>query len=446
MLTGRLGVSRFTIVTALDQLTAEGYLTTVAGSGTFVESIPNISVSKPHDGHRKRAKGKPFGKERALSRRSEELIWRSSLVSNKSAKYLHMSAPDHRIFPVQAWSKISKEVLTNIDPQTAYYRDTGEPSLLEQQIAAQVAVTRGIRCEPEEVVTTLGAHHAVSLLAELLLDPADTIAFEEPGMAAVRSIFLSYGCNVLPMHVDAHGADPATLPVRNVKLAFVTAAKQQPLTVSMPVKRKLELLQWASNNETIIIEDDLGSEFRYRGRPIPPLKAIDRSNRVIYIGAFSMSLLQTLRVGYMIMPRNLAARCRQLIRVRYRAMPQLTEQILARFIEDGHFSRHLHKARRIYAKRQTRLLEILHKNFSDIFEPPDFSAGFYSLCYFKDQSIDDRDILSRCNDRGLGVEHLSYYYREGQASKKALLIGFASSSEDELEMGATVLRSCFSGK
>ena len=437
----RLGVSRFTIVTAMDQLIAEGYLRTVSGSGTYVETIPNIPSSSPiavtqevnhaEDDH-----------IRLLSKRAQKLYWRDSISLNKSARYLHMSAPDHRLFPFQAWSKLTKEVLSNIESRVAYYRDTDEPSLLEQQIAAQVALSRGIRCDPEEVVTTFGAHHAVSLLTELLLDPSDTVGFEEPGMSAVRAIFQSHGCHVVPMTVDQFGADPSTLSEQNVKLAFVTAAKQQPLTIAMPAKRKLEILFWAAENGSIVIEDDLGSEFRYLGRPIPPLKAMDRDNRVIYIGAFSMSLLQTLRIGYMIMPRKLAIQCRRLIQVRYRAMPQLTEQILARFIEEGHFTRHLYKTHRIYAKRQERLLEILHDKFEEVFEPPQFSAGFYNLCYFSDPSIDENRLLTICNDRGLGIEQLSYYYRSKKSPKSGLLIGFASSTENEIEIGTTILRQC----
>lgn len=438
-LSNRLGVSRFTVVTALDQLVAEGYLKSVAGSGTFVEVIPNVSKSLPPTSIKNHDVTKSDGDLHLLSKLARGLTWRNSMVLNRDVKYLHMSAPDHRLFPFQTWTKLTREVFSNIDNQTAYYRDTSEPSPLERQISAQIFVSRGIRCDPEEVVTTFGAHHAVDLLTELFLDPEDTVAFEEPGMSAVRSIFQSKGCNVLPMYVDKSGANPSTLFNHDVKLAFVTAAKQQPLTIAMPVKRKLELLSWATEKGTIIVEDDLGSEFRYKGGPIPPLKAMDQGNNVIYIGAFSMSLLQTLRIGFMIMPRNLAEYCRRMIQVRYRSMPQVTEQVLARFIEDGHFSRHLHKTRRIYAKRQERLLEILQTKFQAIFEPPEFTAGFYSLCYFKDQSLDVDYILSQCNKHGLGVEQLSYYYRNKLPQKKGLLIGFASSTEEELEIGTGLL-------
>jgi GntR family transcriptional regulator/MocR family aminotransferase len=241
------------------------------------------------------------------------------------------------------------------------------------------------------------------------------------------------------MMVDHFGADPATVTEQGIKIAFVTAAKQQPLTVSMPVKRKQELLNWAAENNAFIIEDDLGSEFRYEGRPIPPLKAIDHNNQVIYIGAFSMSLLQTLRLGFMIMPKELARHCRQLIRVRYRAMPQITEQILARFIQDGHYSRHLHKTRRIYASRQKILLNILQEEFNDIFEPVNLAAGFYNLCYYRDQDIDEKHILVRCEQEGLGIAHLGYYYPDKKPPKKGLLLGFASSTEAEIIEGMKIL-------
>lgn len=441
VLSERLGVSRFTTVTALDQLTAEGYLRTEHGSGTFVERIagaenwPATSSDAPSL--------VPAGNiDFALSNHAKRLIWRESISTNKRARYLHMSAPDHRLFPVQAWSRLTKEVLSNMDPRVTYYRDSDEPSLLEQQIAAQVAVSRGIKCDPENVVTTLGAHHAVHLLSELLLDPEDVVAFEEPGMSAVRSIFQSHGCQVLPMPVDDSGASPAVLMKARPKLAFVTAAKQQPLTIAMPAKRKLELLNWAAKTGAFIVEDDLGSEFRYEGRPIPPLKAMDQQDRVIYIGAFSMSLLQTLRIGYLIMPKALAATCRRLLQVQFRAMPQITEQILARFIEDGHYTRHLHKVRRVYAKRQDQLLDILDATFRGVFDPPARAAGFYNICYFSDETADDDSILARCNERGLGVEQLSYYYQTGRSPRKALLIGFAASNDEEIATGTSLLQEC----
>ncbi|WP_299845625.1 PLP-dependent aminotransferase family protein [uncultured Roseovarius sp.] len=438
-LSQHLSVSRFTVVTALDQLTAEGYLRPIEGSGTYVETILNIG---DHSGSQSAPPKDTWSGDAMLSKHARNLSWRDSRVSNKTSKYLHMSAPDHRLFPFQIWAKLTKDLFSKVDSHVMWYRDGDAPSLLEQQIASQIAVSRGIRCDPEEVVTTLGAHHAVNLLTELLLDPGDTVAFEEPGMQAIYSTFRSHGCNVLQMPVDENGANPSSLPGRRIKLAFVTAAKQQPLAITMPAKRKLEMLNWASENNAVIVEDDLGSEFRYEGRPIPPLKAMDRSDRVIYIGAFSMSLLQTLRVGYMIMPRQLAARCRRLIQVRYRATPQITEQILAHFIADGHYSRHLHKTRRIYARRQEHLLDILRRDFADRFEPPAFSAGFYNMCYFRDQTVDDDQIIARCNDRNLGVEQLSYYYRSGASPRKGMLVGFASSDEEEITKGCAILQRC----
>jgi GntR family transcriptional regulator/MocR family aminotransferase len=443
VLSERLGVSRFTVVTALDQLIAEGYLHSARGSGTYVETVPRRDPTRPKAS---RDNGPVLSNrfEAMLSQRGQALTWRESLTLNDGSQLLHMATPDHRLFPVNIWSRLTREVYAEGDFRIVNYREILRPSLLEEQIARHIAVSRGIRCEPEEVVTTLGAHHAVTLLTELLLNPGDAVAFEEPGMAAIRSVFQSSGCRIEPMHVDASGPDPGTVTGRDIKLAFVTAAKQQPMTIAMPMKRKLEMLHWAADRGTMIIEDDLGSEFRYQGGPIPPLKALDHAGQVIYVGAFSMSLLQSLRVGYMIMPRPLAEKCRRLIQVRYRALPQFTEQIVGRLIEDGHYGRHLHRMRRIYAKRQSRLLRILRSDFADVFEPPEFASGFYNLCYFRDQTVDDDTILIRCRQANLGVEQLSYYFAERRSPRKALLIGFAASDEDEIEEGTKRLRSCVS--
>ncbi|MGO4658100.1 PLP-dependent aminotransferase family protein [Ensifer sp. 2YAB10] len=441
VLSESLGMSRFTVVTALDQLVAEGYLKSVRGSGTYVETVPRRQSGKTGTSCESGTTA-PDRFEKLLSQRGQALTWRTSLTLNDGSQLLHMATPDHRLFPVQIWSQLTKEVYAQCDFRIVNYREILRPSLLEEQIARHIAVSRGIQCEPEEVVTTLGAHHAVTLLAELLLDRGDTVAFEEPGMAAIRSIFQSSGCKIEPMYVDQSGPDPNTIASREVKLAFVTAAKQQPMTIAMPMKRKLELLHWAADRETLIIEDDLGSEFRYRGGPIPPLKALDQAGQVIYIGAFSMTLLQSLRVGYMIMPRALAEKCRRLIQVRYRALPQFTEQIVGRLIEDGHYARHLHRMRRIYAKRQNCLLQILRSDFADIFEPPEFASGFYNLCYYKDQSLDEDAALIRCRHNNLGVEQLSYYYANRRSPRKALLVGFAASTEDEIGFATRLLRRC----
>ncbi|MGR6431727.1 MocR-like pyridoxine biosynthesis transcription factor PdxR [Rhizobium sp. PAMB 3174] len=441
VLSQSLGVSRFTVVTALDQLVAEGYLNSARGSGTYVETVPRRQAGKPGPVPKSKEDGSDRF-DRLLSRRGQALTWRNSLTLNDGSQHLHMATPDHRLFPVNIWSRLTKEVFAEGDFRIVNYREISQPTLLEEQIARRIAVSRGIHCEPEEVVTTLGGHHAVTLLVELLLNPGDTVAFEEPGMAAIRSVFQSSGCKIEPMHVDASGPDPHTVASRDVKLAFVTAAKQQPMTIAMPLKRKLEMLHWAADRDTLIIEDDLGSEFRYRGGPIPPLKALDQAGQVIYVGAFSMTLLQSLRVGYMIMPRPLAEKCRRLIQVRYRALPQFTEQIVGRMIEDGHYVRHLHRMRRIYAKRQNRLLQILKSDFADIFEPPEFASGFYNLCYYRDQSIDEDAVLNRCREANLGVEQLSYYHADRKSPRKALLVGFAASNEDEIDLGTRLLKRC----
>lgn len=436
MLAPRLGVSRFTVVTAMDQLIAEGYLKAISGSGTFVEIFSTASAHRDHDTSLRQAINKDTFQ---LSDKAQKLHWVPSMVSNKGVQFLHMGSPDPRLFPKKAWSRTARNVLNQLDIGLAWSRDFDEPTSLERQIASQVAISRGITCEPEEVVTTFGAHHAVNLITELLLNSGDAVAFEQPGMPAVRSIFKTYGCDVFPLIVDEHGANPVSVRNHPIRLAFVTAAKQQPLIVPMSVGRKLEMINWSKETASIIVEDDLGSEFRYEGSPIPPLKAMDTEGRVIYIGSFGMSLLQTLRIGYMIMPKKLATICRRMIQVQFRHMPLLTEHTLACFIEDGHFSRHIHRVRRIYEKRQQTLLSILCRDFVEFFEPPVFGGGFYNLCYFRDQNVDEDQITAQCSKKELGVEQLSYYYENRSSPKKGLLIGFAANTDEEIEAGMKIL-------
>ncbi len=177
VLSQSLGVSRFTVVTALDQLVAEGYLRSARGSGTYVETVPRRQSINTHASPEDE-NATPDRFEKRLSRRGQALTWRTSLTLNDGSQQLHMATPDHRLFPVDIWSRLTKEVYAQGDFRIVNYREILRPSLLEEQIARHIAVSRGIRCEPEDVVTTLGAHHAVTLLAELLLDPGDTVAFE----------------------------------------------------------------------------------------------------------------------------------------------------------------------------------------------------------------------------------------------------------------------------
>ncbi|WP_449086082.1 MocR-like pyridoxine biosynthesis transcription factor PdxR [Rhizobium sp. A37_96] len=439
VLSQSLGVSRFTVITALDRLAAEGYIRAVRGSGIYVENVPGRVANKSSTNT---DQGPTVSRwfQKLMSQRGSTLTWRQSRKPSNGSQLLDMATPDHRLFPTRIWTSITKEVFTDWDYRTLNYRELPVRSLLEEQIAQHLAVSRGIRCDPEEVVTTLGAHHAVALLAELLLDPGDTVAFEEPGMPAIRSIFESHSSKIEPMFVDGSGPNPSSVSRHNVKLAFVTAAKQQPMNVSMPLKRKLEMLNWASESGALIIEDDYASDFRYRGSPVPPLKALDQTGQVVHVGAFTSTLLLSLRAGYMILPKALANKCRELIQIRYRALPQLTEQTIARLIEDGHYGRHLHRVRKIYAKRQERFLSILKSDLSDVFELPEFAPGFYNLCYYKDQSIDEDEVLFQCEQSGLGVQQLSYYFANGRSPRKALMVGFAASNESEIELGLRLLK------
>ncbi|MFV1840513.1 MULTISPECIES: PLP-dependent aminotransferase family protein [unclassified Phaeobacter] len=439
VLTSRLGVSRFTVLTALEQLIAEGYLRTVPGGGTYVQN----GLARTRARSDAPSQSRVGAADTLLSNLARNINWYAAAPDRQIQRLLNMALPDSRLFPVQTWTRLTKQVYSQIDTELGAYSSATRVSSLEEQIAKHLVISRGMQCDPEQVVSTFGAHHAVSLLSEFFLDKGDTVAFEEPGMHAIRSIFLSQGCTVVPIHVDQDGPNPDSVPKNaRPKLAFVTAAKQQPMNIAMPVKRKLEFLNWADENNVLIIEDDLGSEFRYQGQPIPPLKALDKQGRVIFVGAFSNSMLQTLRIGYAVLPHDLAREFRNMRAVRYRAMPQLTEAVMAKFIEEGHYARHLYKVRREYAQRQKALSDILANKFRDIFEPQKPSDGFYIVCMFRDQSRNDEAASELCNQHGLGVTYLSGYYREPTVAKKGLLIGFAASTPREITGAAPELEWC----
>jgi GntR family transcriptional regulator / MocR family aminotransferase len=421
-LAGDLGVSRTTTQLALEQLEAEGYLTTRRGSGTFVaeelpDDLPHLPPPRP-----------PVGVDQPqLSRRG------NTLTSGKPAarriagppRAFRIGVPALDQVPVRLWSQLASRRIQSMTPsQLDYGRAAGLPALREA-IADHVRVSRGAQCSADQIYVTGGAQRALDHLSRLLLDPGDRAIMEEPGYPGAWSALRAAGAAVVPVRVDAGGLDvDAAAALRDpVRLAYVTPSHQFPLGVPMGLARRLALLRWASATGVWVIEDDYDSEFRYGAQAIPCLQGLDTDGRVIYVGSFSKSLYPALRLGFVIAPAGLHERLVRGRQVGADSQPPFLEQaILADFIGGGHFARHLRRMRALYRER-LEALEASARSFgAGALAIRPLRTGLHAVADLRD--VDADRVFEEAMTRGVETMPLSAYVLGRLRVPSALILGF----------------------
>ncbi|MGH9518257.1 MAG: PLP-dependent aminotransferase family protein, partial [Terriglobales bacterium] len=234
-------------------------------------------------------------------------------------------------------------------------------------IAGYLRTARGVRCEPEQILLVSGSQQALDLCARVLCEPGDAVWMEEPGYWLAREAFLSAGCRLFPAPLDESGVHVPTarrLPSR-ARLAYVTPAHQYPLGATLAAARRFALLRWARAAQAWILEDDYDGEFRYDAQPVAALQSLDADARVIYIGTFSKVLFPTLRFGYLVLPRDLVEGFVAVRRASDISPPHLIQTVIAEFIREGHFARHIQRMRRLYRERRAALAAQLAAQLPD---------------------------------------------------------------------------------
>jgi len=414
-----LSVARATIVEAYEQLLSEGYVETRSGSGTRVAAeLPEALLTSPVQARAEQPKSA------AQSRRREPARpFRSGLV-------------DWEDFPHDAWGRLLGRFWRNPPIALLEHYDVFGWLPLRLAIARHLFEWRGITCEDSQVIVTAGGMDAFDLISRAVLQAGDRVWMEEPGYPTARRIFSQGGVMAVPVPVDGEGlmvaegrrADAAA------RAAFVTPARQYPTGVTMPLARRLELLDWAADAGAIIIEDDYDSEYRYVGRPLPALMSLDQQARVIYSGTFSKVFSPILRLGYLVIPRALLSRFRE-ARAAHGAPPSLIAQpALAEFMAAGDFAIHIRRMRRIYASRRAALIAALKPGEGRhyvISAPP---AGLMLLLRLTGQRGDDA-LVERLAQAGIEAQSLSGHYA-GKSRQQGLLLSFAGFTEADLKQAA----------
>jgi GntR family transcriptional regulator/MocR family aminotransferase len=417
-----LCVSRTTTLLAYEQLTAEGYLTTRSGSGTFVaDEIPD-------DLARTTASRPSASKHPPLSRRGTAMAampsaWRRLPGSSRPFR---AGVPGLDLFPLRLWSQLVNRRLRSVTIAQLDYNDAAGFPDLRAAIAEHVQAARGTRVGADQVLIVAGAQRAFDLACSMLLDSGDKAWLEEPGYPGARSALVGAGARIVPVRVDEHGldVDSGIRRAPDARLAYVTPSHQFPLGVPMTLTRRLALLKWANAAGAWVVEDDYDSEFRYGTRAIPCLHGLDVEGRVIYIGSFSKTLFPALRLGFMIVPGDLRDRMLSARRATD-VHPQLLDQaVLADFIAGGHFERHLRRMRTAYRERLDALVAATTRYCGGGLQIRPVTTGLHAVADLS--GADALAVSEEAYARGVEAAPLERYCITPSRAANALVLGFAA--------------------
>jgi GntR family transcriptional regulator/MocR family aminotransferase len=431
------GVARGTVVEVFEQLSAEGYLQARRGSGTFVAtSLPD----------------RWFEAKAALSFRGAHVSAAPASLSSRGLLLAHnfaFSPGRHpRAFQAHrpaldstsaaAWDRIAARRRMSDRAYTAQNDRRGFRPL-RTAIAEYLRRLRGVRCHEDQVLIFSGVLSALDLTTRMVTDPGETAALEDPGYDGARRIFEANGLHVRALPVDDEGADIVALgsAASDVRLAFITPGHQYPLGMTMGIGRRLALLSWAKRSGAWIFEDDYDGEYRYAGRPITALQGLDEHQCVIYSGSFNKALFPSLRLSYLVVPER-AIDAFSKARAAVDRYPGIIAQaILADFMDEGHFARHVRRLREVYAERLERFLELARERLGEHLELAPVTTGLALPAYVRSDRP-DTEVARAALEHDVEVLPLSTLCF-APPHRNGLLLGFAGFEALELERGTAGL-------
>ncbi|MEM0949733.1 MAG: PLP-dependent aminotransferase family protein [Pseudomonadota bacterium] len=419
------GISRNTVVSVLDQLSAEGYLESRPGAGIWVGSQVPRALSETLPRQARPAK--------RLSRRGEIMTNQPRIRSIPGHPTFQPGTPASDSFPFKTWARLLKQNASPAGDERLNYHSINGLRALRENIADYVSASRGVRASPDRIVVTTGGQAALDLVARLLVDPGDTVLVEEPGYQGAQSVFAAAGADLQPLPVSEAGWDLDVVKERRPRAIYVTPSSQFPLGIAMSLQERLTLIDHARRHGSWILEDDYDSEYSFHARRIPALQGLVDDAPVIYFGTFSKLIFPSLRLGYMILPANLSDRVKNAISFTGHYAPLFLQAALSDFIAGGHFSRHLSRMRRIYQKRREVFLALCADHMETDFRALDFRSGIQITCMANDH-FDDVGFVESLRDRNLNPAPLSSYYCHTQ-KRRGLLIGYAAVDEVAMAQG-----------
>ena len=432
ILAKELCVSRNTVETSYSQLSLEGYVKSIPGSGFVVKNINEDILYYP-------------SKDSSKSHKNvEESNNESSLYIDDPSFYKYnfqYGSFDDSIFPFSLWRHLTAEALLSIDAKKINFYNHKQGELdLRTEIMNYLRVYRGVSCTPEQIVICSGNQHSLDIICKIFSKYSPKIAFEEPGYDGARIVFENNNFEINPVTVKCDGIDILGLESSLAKLVYITPSHQFPTGVIMPIQNRINILHWATQNDGVIIEDDYDSEFRYNSRPIPTLQSIDKNERVIYLGTFSKALSPGLRMSYMILPNWLLSKYNELFDGYNSTVPWLQQKILSLYMSGGHWERQLRKARLSYKKKHDTLIQTLNKLMGDKVIIHGKNAGLHIVLEFINGENQDW-LIETAKAYKIKVYPMSpFWYNKKNYSSNMILMGFSMLNEEEIIEAITILK------
>src|SRR5580700_1333792 len=441
-LAAELKISRMPVLGAFEQLFAEGYLETFIGAGTCVaRSIPDDTLHPPV------VKARKGGQEitekrgpRRMSRRGAALarVPAQSWLDNMGAFRVSLPALDH--FPIGVWSKLVARHSRRPRRGSMAYGDAMGYLLFREVIAEYLGAVRGVRCESSQILVTTGSQQGLQLSAQVLLDPKDRVCMEEPGYPGARQAFVTAGAQLIPVPVDDEGINVAELirRGRNARAVYVTPSHQYPMGMTMSATRRMLLLNWAVRSGAWIIEDDYDSEYRFGSHPIASLQGLDTDGRVIYVGTFSKVMFPALRLGYVVVPRDLVPAFSAARDAADIFSSTLYQAVLTDFIREGHFARHIRRMRILYMERRTALVKAIRIQMEDMLHVIGAEAGMHLVALLP-RGTNDVAISRKAAQKGISAIPLSTCYLK-PPTRGGLILGYGGANAHQIHDGISKLR------
>jgi len=432
----QLHISRNTVINAFEQLIAEGYLEGKVGAGTYVANVLPEEVLQDRVNIRLRP-GACHEQTPSISQRGQ-LLTASTVAPLRYASPPRAFQPglpaiDH--FPFDTWSKLAAYCWRNPPHELLCYGDPHGYQPLREAIASYLKAARGVKCEADQIVIVSGSQQALDLTARILLDPGDAVCIEDPGYLGARHAFVGAGARLVPVAVDDEGlqVDAAMAHDQDIRLVYVTPSHQYPMGVTMSLARRLTLLEWATRKGMWIVEDDYDSEYRYTGRPLAALQGLDETGRVIYMGTFSKVLLPSLRLGYLVVPPTLVETFVKARALADRHSPSIDQAILAQFMQEGHFTRHIRRMKKLYMERQAVLVEAVERELHGVLQIPPTQGGLHVAGRLLPE-VDDRLVSQQAQHFDIDTPPLSAYGLS-HPTLNGLVLGYAGIEPEAIQAG-----------
>ncbi|RAS86401.1 PLP-dependent aminotransferase family protein [Priestia endophytica] len=416
-----LKISRNTIETAYEQLIAEGYVEAFPRKGYFVMAYEDLEYVQM--GNR---------------------VQKNTETTQENIRYnFHPSSIDTENFPFPIWRRYVKNLINKENHSLLLLGNSQGESELREEIAHYLYHARGVQCSPGQIIVGAGIEILLQQLL-ILFNEKMVYGVEDPGYHLILQTLKFFQNEIYPIEVDEEGIKVETIRHKNINVIYLSPSHQFPYGTVLSINRRNKLLKWASEDKNrYIIEDDYDSEFRYSGKSIPSLQSMDYSEKVIYLGTFSKSLMPSIRISYMVLPRLLLQQYKEKLSFYHSSsVSRIDQHILANFLKNGDFERHLNRMRKIYRRKLEKVLELLNP-YRDKLSIIGEHSGLH-IVLVVNNGMSEEDLVQRAAKAGMKVYPTSTYSLEKKMKKyPEIILGFAGISEEELKDAIQSLIKCW---